>query len=213
MNTTAVSEILLPHVMALRMICRTFTSKSAAVSALPRVALSQLCQPCTSGMRHTAGFMSRTALQSEPSSLLSLRQFNSSTVVRSALTDILQEEIKYEQDNYQPPEVRSKLACLSCLVTSTFTVLSMTFSATLAANAGLPVQEVSTGPPEAWQLTETPGDTHMTLSKTNGSEKLQIDLMVNDQVSVQHQYNLSPILCSWHDSCHEQWLPVRLMSS
>ena len=43
------------------------------------------------------------------------------------------------------------------------------------------LQEVASGPPEGWQLTETPGDTHLTLKKTDGSEKLQIDLMVNDQ--------------------------------
>ena len=48
--------------------------------------------------------------------------------------------------------------------------------------AYLLLQEVATGPPEGWQLTETPGDTHLTLKKTQGSEKLQIDLMVNDQV-------------------------------
>lgn len=59
------------------------------------------------------------------------------------------------------------------------------------------VQEVISGPPEGWQLTETPGDTHMTLKKTHGSEKIQIDLMVNDQVSKTSatQLQLCPCYC------------------
>ncbi|KAL0043316.1 hypothetical protein WJX79_001306 [Trebouxia sp. C0005] len=127
------------------MICKSLASKSVAAAALPRAASSQLYHPHAGGLRHAAGTLSRTAWLKEPTSLLSLRHFNSSAVVRSALTDILQEEIKYEEDNYQPPE------------------------------------EVSAGPPENWQLTETPGDTHMTLTKKNGSETIHIDLMVNDQ--------------------------------
>ena len=80
-----------------------------ATAALPRATLSQLYYPSASGLRHAAGVMSRTAWLKEPTSLVSLRQFNSSVVARSALTDVLQEEIKFEEENYQPPEVCSVL--------------------------------------------------------------------------------------------------------
>ena len=106
-NNTA--GALLQTVMAFRMICKSLASKSVAAAALPRAASSQLYHPHAGGLRHAAGILSRTAWFKEPTSLLSLRQFNSSAVVKSALTDILQEEIKYEEDNYQPPEVCSML--------------------------------------------------------------------------------------------------------
>ena len=56
---------------------------------------------------------------------------------------------------------------------------------TIHATHPVGVQEVANGPPEPWQLTETAGDTHMTLTRSHGSEKLQIDLMVNNQVCKQ----------------------------
>ena len=72
---------------------------------------------------------------------------------------------------------------------SAYCILPGTAGARLCSDAAFSLgsayllpQEVANGPPEGWQLTETPGDTHMTLKKTSGSEKLQIDLMVNDQV-------------------------------
>ncbi|KAL3146728.1 hypothetical protein ABBQ38_014715 [Trebouxia sp. C0009 RCD-2024] len=129
--------------MAFRMICKTLTSRSLA--AVSRAAPTH-CTPSCSLLRHAAAAgANRPAWRSDTTSLISLRNFNTSMFARSALTDILQEEIVHEKETYQPPE------------------------------------EVISGPPEGWQLTETPGDTHMTLKKTHGSEKIQIDLMVNDQ--------------------------------
>ena len=108
--------------MAFRMICKSLASKSVASAALPRAASSQLYHPHTGGLRHAAGILSRTAWLKEPTSLLSLRHFNSSAVVRSALTDILQEEIKYEADNYEPPEVCSML-CFPAILCALFSTM------------------------------------------------------------------------------------------
>lgn len=41
----------------------------------------------------------------ETSVLVNLRHFSSSMTARSALTEILQEELEYENKHYQPPEV------------------------------------------------------------------------------------------------------------
>ncbi len=117
--TIAQLEALLQTVMAFRMICKSLASKSVAAAVLPRAASSQLYHPHAGGLRHAAGTLSRTAWLKEPTSLLCLRHFNSSAVVRSALTDILQEEIKYEEDNYQPPEVCSML-CFPAIFNSMF---------------------------------------------------------------------------------------------
>ena len=45
------------------------------------------------------------------------------------------------------------------------------------------MQELAGGPPAPWQLTETPDDTHMTLSKSYNNEELRVDITVNEQVS------------------------------
>ena len=91
--------------MALRMICRTLTSRSLA--AIPRAAPTH-CSPSCSLLRHAAAAgLNRPAWRSETTSLINLRSFNASTVARSALTDILQDEIDHEKENYQPPEVRT----------------------------------------------------------------------------------------------------------
>lgn len=43
-------------------------------------------------------------------------------------------------------------------------------------------QEVSAGPPAGFTLTESRGDTLMTLTKQHGGETITVDVMVNDQV-------------------------------
>lgn len=43
------------------------------------------------------------------------------------------------------------------------------------------LQELATGPPPPFTLTETRGDTLMTLSRQFGSETINVDVMVNDQ--------------------------------
>jgi len=127
--------------MALRIICRSIASKcNVTALQLPRAAASLGCQTSSSILH--AGCLAATR---DTFAFTSLRQLNTSITARSALTDILQEELNYESENYTPTE------------------------------------EVSNGPPEPWQLTETAGDTHMTLTRSHGSEKLQIDLMVNNQ--------------------------------
>ena len=53
----------------------------------------------------------------------------------------------------------------------------------------LPLQKVQEGPPGDWKLVETPKDTHLTLTRQHGNEKVVLDIMVNDQVGsgvVQH---------------------------
>ena len=49
--------------------------------------------------------MNRPAWRGDTTSLINLRNFNASTVARSALTDLLQEEILHEKETYKPPEV------------------------------------------------------------------------------------------------------------
>lgn len=44
-----------------------------------------------------------------------------------------------------------------------------------------PPEELAGGPPSPWQLTETPDDTHMTLSKSYNNEELRVDITVNEQ--------------------------------
>ena len=92
--------------MALRMVCRAISSR--CVSAVPRAAATQ-CSVPSSLLRHAAGSLTRPAWRSEATTLISLRSLNGSTIARSALTDLLQDEIEYEKENYQPPEV-SRLA-------------------------------------------------------------------------------------------------------
>lgn len=107
--------------------------------------------PANSGCRQAAhGFLRQAYVAGiagtrEGYASSSSRQLSTSVTAKSALTDILQEELNFENENYVPPE------------------------------------EVADGPPEPWKLTETPGDTHMTLKRTHKNEKLQIDLMVNNQ--------------------------------
>ena len=90
--------------MALRMVCRAISSRCLA--AVPRAATTQ-CNAPRSLLRHVAGSLTRPAWRSEATTIISLRSFHASTIVRSALTDLLQDEIEYEKENYQPPEVTS----------------------------------------------------------------------------------------------------------
>ena len=46
----------------------------------------------------------------------------------------------------------------------------------------LPLQKVQEGPPGDWKLVESPKDTHLTLTRQHGNEKVVLDIMVNDQV-------------------------------
>jgi hypothetical protein len=53
----------------------------------------------------------------------------------------------------------------------------------VAAVPPLPVvQELTAGPPGGFTLSDTDGDTLMTLTKSHGGEKVSVDVMVNEQV-------------------------------
>lgn len=73
------------------------------------------------------------------------RPFSASSAVQNSLTQILKDELKYENENYQKPE------------------------------------EIAAGPPAPFKLTETPGDTLITLTRTFKDEEVTVDLHVNNQ--------------------------------
>lgn len=90
--------------MALRIICRSLAAKcNVTALQLPRAAASLGCQTSSSTLRH-AGCLAATR---DTCAFTSLRQLNTSVTARSALTDILQEELNYESENYTPTEVRN----------------------------------------------------------------------------------------------------------
>lgn len=99
--------------MAFRMICKTLTTRSLA--AVSRAAPTH-CTPSCSLLRHAAAAsVNRPPWRNDTNSLISLRNFNTATVARSALTDILQEEIVHEKETYQPPEVSVHGPAVQCM--------------------------------------------------------------------------------------------------
>lgn len=111
-------------------------------------------------------------------------------------------ELEYEKQNYEQAEV----SCLhtaavpvvlsSCLAVAVLSAPKAMAPPTRPA-APRPAQELAAGPPAGFTLTESKGDTLMSLSKDYRGEKVAVDVMVNDQVSwlltactVLHQ-------CSW----------------
>jgi hypothetical protein len=44
------------------------------------------------------------------------------------------------------------------------------------------MQELAAGPPKPFKLSETVGDTHITLTRQYKDEEVSVDLMVNNQV-------------------------------
>ena len=52
-------------------------------------------------------------------------------------------------------------------------------------------QEVASGPPAGFTLTETKGDTLLTLSKQHGQETVEVDVLVNEQVGA------ARLCCRW----------------
>lgn len=164
--------------MALRMICRSIASKcTGPAAALPRATAGLGFQTSCNVLRQASSLVENRQVSASSSA----RLFSTSVSTRSALTDILQEELKYEDENYMPPEVRDLRTFSTVhLVSANVSTFCPSYLCLITARH---YQEVADGPPEPWQLTETPGDTHMTLKRSHGNEKLQIDVMVNNQVS------------------------------
>ncbi len=64
------------------------------------------------------------------------------------------------------------------------------------ALCALPIaQELSGGPPAGFTLTESKGDTLMSLSKDFRGEKVAVDVMVNDQVRCALPFSVLPPGC------------------
>ena len=134
---------------------------AASESALPSIAA--LGSVSASASRHLS-----------PISLMPIvRGFRSSSIANHPLIDILKTEIDYEKQNYTQPEVGHASGILSIQFPPppVFSLSRLRFS----------LQELAGGPPSPFTLTETRGDTLMSLSGQFGNETINVDVMVNDQ--------------------------------
>jgi hypothetical protein len=167
-----------------------------------RQTIRRLVPQATQLFPSEAPIVSALALRTFPASsastnqvmISSLRSFRSTSFAASSLADVLKNEIEYEKQNYTQPEVRifsqNFVEAKKIKVNSfhlyrpppSFLINQSLNPTSFFLSFSIFKQELAGGPPSPFTLTETRGDTLMSLSRQFGqNETINVDVMVNDQ--------------------------------